>query len=106
MTSMKKFGLLVLLWAFMAPAQAAMVATPDIALDPSTSRILLSPGQRRLTVQQLIDRGVDAANAERRVAQMTDAQVQLLQSEIDELPAGGISTTNLLLIIIVIILLL
>jgi len=104
MKRIQKFGLLLLLWALIAPAQAAMVATPDIAIENGAPASLVSPEQRRQTVQQLIDRGVDAAQAEQRVAQMTDAQVLSLQGQIDALPAGGISTTNLLLIIILIIL--
>ena len=105
MKRMNKFGLLILLWTLMAPAQAAMVATPDIAIENGSPQTLLSAEQRWQTVRQLIEHGVDAGEAERRVAQMTDAQVLRLQGEIDTLPAGaGLSTTNLLLIIILIIL--
>lgn len=99
-------GLLLLCWAFVAPAQAAMVPTHDIAIDSVGPPATVSAEQRRQTMLQLIERGVDPAEAELRVGQMTDAQVLALQGEIDALPAGaGLSTTNLLLIIIVIILL-
>jgi hypothetical protein len=100
-----KYGLPVLFWILLSPAQAAMVTTPDVAIDSGDSQSLVSPEQRLHTVQQLVEHGVDAAQAERRVAQMTDTQVLQLQGEIDALPAGGISTTNLLLIILLIILL-
>lgn len=99
-------GLILLCSAFLAPAQAAMVSTTGIAIDPATPQTAVSAEQRRHAMLQLIERGVDPAEAELRVGQMTDAQVLSLQSEIDALPAGaGLSTTNLLLIIIVIILL-
>lgn len=99
-------GLLLLCWSFIAPAQAAMVSTPDIAIDSAGPQATVSTEQRRQTMLQLIERGVDPAEAELRVGQMTDAQILTLQGEIDALPAGaGISTINLLLIIILIILL-
>ncbi|MGD2172894.1 MAG: PA2779 family protein [Gammaproteobacteria bacterium] len=99
-------GLLLMLWAMLAPAQAAMVATPEIALESVNPPAAVSAEQRRQTTLELIERGVDPAEAELRVGQMTDAQVLALQGKIDTLPAGGMSTTNLLLIIIVLILLL
>ncbi len=104
MKRINKFGLLILFWALVAPAQAGMVATPHSGMESTLQQTPLSAEQRRQTVRQLVERGVDEDQATRRVAQMTDAQVQQLQGEIDTLPAGGISTTNLLLIIILIIL--
>ena len=98
-------GLLLLFWALLAPAQAAMVPTPELAIESANPPTAVTSEQRRQTVQQLIERGVDPVEAELRVGQMTDAQVLSLQGKIDTLPAGGMSTTNLLLIIIVIILL-
>jgi len=104
MKGIKKLGLLILFWALVAPAQAGMVATPDIGIESTIPQAPLTAEQRQQTVQQLVERGVDADQAKRRVAQMTDAQVLRLQGEIDVLPAGGMSTTNLLLLIILIIL--
>ncbi len=104
MKRINKFGLLILFWARLAPAQAAMVATPDVGIETGGASLQVTPGQRRQTVRQLVEHGVDAVQAELRVAQMTDAQVLQLQGKIDALPAGGISTVNLLLIIILIIL--
>ncbi|HKJ51638.1 MAG TPA: PA2779 family protein [Gammaproteobacteria bacterium] len=100
-------GLLLLFWALLAPAQAAMVPTLELAIESANPPTAVTAEQRRQTVQQLIERGVDPAEAEFRVGQMTDAQVLTLKGEIDALPAGaGIGTTNLLLIIIVLILIL
>ena len=56
--------------------------------------------------QALTARGVDVAAAQQRVASLSDAEVQALAANIDQLPAGGrLSTVQLLLIIIIIILL-
>jgi hypothetical protein len=78
-----------------------------MAIESAHPAAAVTSEQRRQTVQQLIARGVDPAEAELRVGQMTDAQVLTLQGKIDALPAGaGIGTTNLLLIIIVLILIL
>jgi len=104
MKRINKLGLLILFWAMVAPAQAGMVATPHSGMESSIQQVPLSAEQRRQTVRQLVDRGVGEDQAERRVAQMTDAQVLRLQGEIDTLPAGGMSTVNLLLIIILVIL--
>ena len=104
MKRINKFGLLILFWALVAPAQAGMVATPHSGMESALQQTPPSAEQRRHTVRQLVERGVAEDQAERRVAQMTDAQVQQLQGEIDTLPAGGLSTTNLLLIIILILL--
>ena len=104
MKRITRFSLLTLLWALTAPVQAAMVATPHIGMESTIPQTPAVTELRQQTVQQLIERGVDADRAEHRVARMTDSQVLQLQGEIDALPAGGMSTTNLLLIIILIIL--
>jgi hypothetical protein len=104
MKRINKFGLLLLFWALVSPAQAGMVATPHAGMESTISQTPLTTEQRQQTVRQLVDRGVDAEQAKRRVAQMTDAQVLRLQGEIDTMPAGGMSTVNLLLIIILILL--
>jgi hypothetical protein len=39
--------------------------------------------------QALIDLGVDPANAQQRVAALTDAEIARLQKDLDQLPAGG-----------------
>lgn len=37
----------------------------------------------------LVDLGVDPANAVERVESLTDAELQMLEARLDELPAGG-----------------
>ena len=98
---------MLLMWASMSSAFAAMVPTAELTAEPQ--RAQLAPGleQREQVKQQLIELGVAPTEAGQRVSQMTDRQVSALQGKMTELPAGaGVSTTNLLLIIIVLILLL
>ena len=84
-----------------------MVPTAQLANEPTTAQPSSYVDQRKQVTQQMIEHGVDPAEATRRVNQMTDQQISAVQGKIAELPAGaGVSTTNLLLIIILVILLL
>ena len=61
--------------------------------------------EREDVQQQLMEMGVDPADALERVAKMTDQEIAELNGKIAQLPAGaGINTVELLLIIILIIL--
>lgn len=107
MNYLRKCLLPVLLSLLIAPVQAAMVSTPDVAL-PQAQTVPAAERQaaRERLLLQLTEAGVSPQEARQRVAQLTDAQVAAVQGEIDALPAGaGVSTTTLLLIIIIIILL-
>ena len=105
MKYLKKLTFMALLWLTLIPAYAAMVPTPQLTAEPERARLMENIAQRQHVEQQLIELGVDPADATRRVNQMTDLQIASLQGEITELPAGGaISTTNLLLIILLVIL--
>lgn len=106
MKYLKKCLLPILLCAAIAPAQAAMVSTPDLAgTQPQEVPMAERQAARDLLRQQLIEAGVAPAEAAQRVERLTDDQVAAVQGEIDALPAGaGVSTTTLLLIIIIIIL--
>lgn len=101
-----KLGLIGLLWLVLLPAQAGMVSTGESVAQgaaPSSASIELL---RQRVARQLVDQGLEPAQASARVAGMTDRQVIALEGKLETLPAGGdLSTTNLLLIIIVIILL-
>lgn len=101
----RKLGLMALLCLSIAPAYAAMAPTAQSSVEPERALIASNLAQRNHVRQQLIELGVDAAEATERVSRMTDQQVSALQGKITELPAGaGVSTTNLLLIIILVIL--
>lgn len=101
-----KLGLIGLLWLVMLPAQAGMVSTAEsVAQNATTSSVTIEVVRQRVA-RQLVDQGIDPAQANARVAGMTDRQVVALDGKLETLPAGGgVSTTNLLLIIIILILL-
>jgi hypothetical protein len=71
------------------PGQAAMVATAQV----QNNQIAIDAGsittQRNWISGQLVLAGVEAVDASRRVAALTDAQVKQLHQRIDETPAGG-----------------
>ena len=75
-----------------APAQAAMVGTADILKaqsdDLARQKVKLFM-ERQDVVQQFQAWGVNPDEAQARVDTMTDAEISLLASKIDQLPAGG-----------------
>ena len=90
-------------------AFAGIVSSEQIinAQQVEKTRAHLSALLTRKDVQTaLTARGVDVADAQKRVANMTDAEVQTLASRIDELPAGGrLSNLELILLILLIVIL-
>lgn len=103
----KKLTLIALLWLALLPAYAAMEPTAQFTAEPERVHLRINIAQRQQVEQQLIELGVDPAEASGRVAQMTDQQISSLQGEIANLPAGaGVSNIELLLIILIVILLL
>ncbi len=108
MSMTKKSALLISLLGFLAiyfsPVQAAMISTESAFGE--VDRVQLATMLEREDVQQqLVEMGVDPADALARVEQMTDKEVVELRGQIAQLPAGaGVSTIELLLIIILIIL--
>jgi hypothetical protein len=109
MPSPRKAGLLITLVSFLllylSPSQAAMVTTESAIGDIDRAQ-LVTMLERDDVQQQLIDMGVDPADALERVAKMTDEEVAELNGKIAQLPAGaGLNAVELLLIIIIIILL-
>ena len=104
MTYMKKLTLAVMLWFSVTCASAGMVPTAQFGAQAEPATLAQNIDQREDIRQQLIELGVDPVEAQQRVDHMTDQQIVALQGKIAELPAGGVSTTNLLLIIILIIL--
>jgi len=108
MSSTRKAGLLISLLSFLAlclsPVQAVMVSTEG-AIGKVERAQFVTMLEREDVKQQLIEMGVDPADALERVSQMTDQEVAELNGKIAQLPAGaGVSTVELLLIIILIIL--
>lgn len=74
------------------PLQAAMIGT-DTLLQQEQSKFdreqLVQMLERDEVQQQLVALGVDVGDAKMRVAQMTDSEVQQLNNQLGELPAGG-----------------
>jgi TolA-binding protein len=103
----KKIILMALLWLAMSPAYAAMVPTAQLTAEPERARLSINIAQRQQVELELIELGVDPAEATERVRQMTDQQISSLQGKIAELPAGAaVGTIELLLIILIVLLLL
>lgn len=101
--------LALLIWAGMAsqPATADIITT-DVLLaetnEHSMQRQLAEALDRSDVVDQLERYGVSATDAADRIAALTDAEVQQLAQNFEELPAGG--DVTLLLVVLILILLL
>lgn len=88
--------------AYAAPA--SMVSTEQLTqqVQLDSQRAYVTQFLNREDVQgQLMARGVDIADAEARVHNMTAAELTMLSAQIDELPAGeGVLETVLFLLVI------
>lgn len=88
--------------AYAAPA--GMVSTEQLTqqVQLDSQRAYVTQFLNREDVQgQLMARGVDIADAEARVHNMTAAELTMLSAQIDELPAGeGVLETVLFLLVI------
>lgn len=71
------------------PSQAAMVGTAQIQSNPAAIELGDMTQQREWIRVNLVKGGVSQADAVKRVASMTDAQVASIHQRIDEMPAGG-----------------
>ena len=81
-----------LLFASFGQAQAAMISNSQLInqAQQSNERTTLLQTIRRADVQsQLLSMGVNTADIEKRVDQMTQAEVAQLNQQIDQLPAGS-----------------
>jgi hypothetical protein len=108
MNKLKRFISLLLVVAMAGgtamPLQAAMIGT-DTLLQQQQSQFdrdqLVQLLDREEVQQQLVGFGVDVEDAKMRVAQMTDSEVQQLNAQLGELPAGGDVLGIVLLIFLV-----
>lgn len=110
-TTMKRMMALLLSLAMLntyaLPAYAGVVTTEQLiqqqmeSMDRDELVALLDRAEVR---QQLVDRGVDPEYAKQRIAALSDAQIEQIRSEIDQLPAGsgvvGILIAVLLVLVI------
>lgn len=83
------------------PAQAGMVGTAQMQAGSASINLLDVPGQRQWIEQQLVIGGVPQADAQSRVASMTDAQVASIHQRIEQEPAGGNTLVIILLILVI-----
>lgn len=86
----------ILFTGSMQTVQAAMISTEQVAESAVTSqgnqdRELIVAALSREDVQAaLVARGVDPAQAQDRVAALTDEEASMVASQLDSAPAGGI----------------
>jgi hypothetical protein len=88
---------------FQMPATASMVSNSDIqqSVSMEMKRDQIKTMLAREDVQkQLASFGVDQADAESRVDQLTDAEVLAFHEQMEDLPAGGVLGAILLIIVI------
>lgn len=111
-TSMKRVMALLLTLAMLntysLPAYAGVVTTEQLMLQQLESmdrEALVSLLDRSEVQQQLVDRGVDPEYAKQRIAALSDAQIEQIKSEIDELPAGSGAVGILIAVLLVLIIL-
>jgi hypothetical protein len=80
----------VVLWPF-GHARAELIDTPAVlASSPEMARADLQALLARPDLRaELARHGVDPAEAEARIASLSDAEVVRLQQQIDQVPAGG-----------------
>ena len=98
---------LAMLNTYSLPAYSGVVTTEQLIqqqLESMDRDELVSLLDRSDVQQQLIDRGVDPEYAKQRIAALSDAQIEQIRSEIDQLPAGsgvvGILIAVLLVLVI------
>ncbi len=96
--------LLIALAAFAVslPSQAAMVGTAQMQSSQLSIDLGSIAAKRDWIEEQLVVGGVDAKEAESRVAAMTDEQVAQIHQRIDESPAGGADGLVIIILILVI----
>ena len=91
-TSWSLIFTLLTLWLPTAPVHAAMISTDQLATTAQASqeRARVRSFLQREDVRNLLQKeGLDANVALTRVDAMTDAEVQTVANQLDNLPAGG-----------------
>jgi hypothetical protein len=77
-------------WLGMASSvQAGMISTQAVVEAGAPQQRLLASFNRVDVQQALVARGVDPAQAQLRIAALSDAQAEALLAEIDQAPAGA-----------------
>jgi TolA-binding protein len=91
-----------------ASAQAALIGTQQVANEASVEvqrDELQTLFARDDVVQKLSSLGVDVADAQQRVANLSDTEVAQLHEQINDLPAGAGALGTIALVLLILILL-
>ncbi len=92
-----------------APVQAALVDTQSLTAaeqSATAQRQALNEAVMREDVQaKLLELGVNPADVQARIAGMTPAELNRLQGQLDQLPAGGDALGTVALVLLILILL-
>jgi len=97
-------------FSFYVPvAQAALVGTTAVIAAPAASQNgerlrILSQLQRQDVQAQLKAQGVDPAQIQARVNSLSDAEVQRLAAQFDQLPAGAGALEVILIVFLILLL--
>jgi hypothetical protein len=86
---MRSIPVVLAVLTFGMPAQAGMVATAQLQQILVVQESPDMNGQRTWIEAQLLQGGVEKADATARVAALTDAEISMIYQRIDEAPAGG-----------------
>ncbi len=95
----------LLICAPISQAQAAIIANAQIIdqVQQVNDKAALLQTINRVDVQeQLLTMGVDTAELESRVSQMTQQEIAQLNQQINDLPAGGSSILGIIVLIFII----
>jgi hypothetical protein len=94
--------------SYSLPAYSGLVTTEQLIQEQLQSldkRSLVSMLDREEVRQQLVDRGVDPDYAKQRIAALSDAQINEIKANIDELPAGSSVVGILIAVLLVLVIL-
>ncbi len=109
---MKRVMVILVSFAFLTtyslPAYSGIVTTEQLIqeqLESLDKKSLVSMLDREEVRQQLIERGVDPDYAQQRIAALSDAQINEIKADIDELPAGSSIVGILIAVLLVLVIL-
>ena len=100
--------LVLLMSTLIQPAAAAMVGTETLLIsdrNQKTRSYLQQMMSRRDIQEALVARGIDLQEAQIRIDSLTDSEIELIFTKINDLPAGGIDAAFVLILLGVIVVL-
>ena len=100
--------LLLLMSTLNRPAGAAMVGTEELLISDRNQEIrsyLQQMMSRKDIREALVDRGIDFQEAQIRIDSLTNREIELINNNINHLPAGGVDAAFVLILVGVIVVL-